>query len=101
MVVMSSLRTFRVKRGLSQQQVAAQLGIGQAMVSALERGTRAPSPNLARHIAQWSGGNLTELQLLYPDTPSTNTDSTAGSTEGVTNPTNLQKAEYDATAGQS
>ncbi len=62
------LREERIRKGLSQRQLAAQLGISNKHVSGLELGTRGVSVNLASRIEKligipavaWANGASTE-----------------------------------------
>jgi transcriptional regulator with XRE-family HTH domain len=53
----------RVKNGWSQAETARQAGINQSYYSALERGVRKPSPDMAALLAGTLGVPLEELTL--------------------------------------
>ena len=55
------LRRYRDASGLSQQELADQVGIGKSYVSALELGYRAPNLNLLVKIARAFGVRPGEL----------------------------------------
>ena len=54
----------RQDRGLSQSEVARQVGIAQQMFSNIESGKRRPSPEVAQRIAQVLGFDWT---LFYAE----------------------------------
>jgi transcriptional regulator with XRE-family HTH domain len=45
------LRLRRLEAGLSQEELASNIGVSQAFVSQLEKGTRVPSGNLAEQLS--------------------------------------------------
>ena len=47
---MSDLRAYRKTHNLTQAEVAAKLGVSQAMVADIESGARQPSPELSASI---------------------------------------------------
>lgn len=46
------LRAFRKLKNLTQIELAERLGVSVAIVGSLERGTRTPTPQLIRDIAE-------------------------------------------------
>lgn len=61
---MTPMKKARKAAGLTQEQLARQLGCTQAHVSDVERGTTAASPRLAEAIAKVL--KIPEEQILYP-----------------------------------
>ena len=58
MEINEKIRYFRKQRGLSQELLAERTGINQADISKLENGTRNPSINLLKRLAEGMGMNL-------------------------------------------
>ncbi len=52
--------------GLTQAALAAQVGVTQPHLSALERMTAQASPGLASRLRTALGGRISEEQILYP-----------------------------------
>lgn len=60
-----SFAAFRQKRGLSQEQVAHELGLkSKGTVSDIENGRRYAGLRLALQIEQWSGGEVSAATLI-------------------------------------
>ena len=55
------IKTLRKRRGITQQQLAAALGISQCAISAYERNTRKPQILLIKKIADYFGVTVDEL----------------------------------------
>lgn len=55
------LRRLRIERGLSQESVAACIGVTTAFVGQLERGEKRPSLDTARRLALFFGITIDEL----------------------------------------
>ena len=55
MEINEKIRYFRKQRGLSQELLAERTGINQADISKLENGTRNPSVNLLKRLADGMG----------------------------------------------
>ena len=55
MEINEKIRYFRKQRGLSQELLAERTGINQADISKLENGTRNPSVNLLKRLAEGMG----------------------------------------------
>ena len=55
---MSKLRAYRVSRGLSQQDLAASVGVKKSAISRIEKGKRVPSMGLVARIVELSEGEL-------------------------------------------
>jgi transcriptional regulator with XRE-family HTH domain len=51
----NTLRSYRRAAGMSQQQLARRLGVGQSIVSHWEKGTREPSAETMGHIEEVLG----------------------------------------------
>lgn len=64
---MTPLRTARIKKGLTQGQLASACGVSQAHISCIEKMTEQASPSLAEKIVKKLGGEVTEEQVLYPN----------------------------------
>jgi len=56
-----NVKSFRENQNLSQQQLAEQLGINQAMISYIESGMKIPSLALAVSLADAFGCTIDEL----------------------------------------
>jgi transcriptional regulator with XRE-family HTH domain len=61
---MDAIRQFRTKRGLSQKEMAAMLGVSPALISEIERGNRKVSP---RKVREWAGKLKVSRAALRPD----------------------------------
>jgi transcriptional regulator with XRE-family HTH domain len=61
------LRQARERRNLTIQQVAAAVGIDSGNLSRIERGQQVPSKELTEKLAKYFGGEITELQIIYPE----------------------------------
>ena len=65
------LRDFRAKKGLTQRQVAENLGLSKISYQSFELGLRTPAPSTAQRIGKFLSFDWT---LFYPpindDTPS-------------------------------
>ena len=61
------LRQARERRNLTIQQVAAAVGIDTGNLSRIERGLQVPSKELTEKLAKYFGGEITELQIIYPE----------------------------------
>ena len=55
---MSKLREYRIARGLSQQDLAASVGVKKSAISRIEKGKRVPSMGLVSRIVEVSEGEL-------------------------------------------
>jgi len=60
-----SLKDWRKTKGLTQLEVAADLGIHVQYVSAIERGAKRPGMRVAMSIREYTGGLVT-LDSLVP-----------------------------------
>lgn len=60
------LRRIRKARNLTLKKVADALGVDPANLSRIERGAQQASPELAERISGYYGGEVTEIQILYP-----------------------------------
>lgn len=57
----TGLRAMREKRGLTQRQLAHDLGISQNYIPALESGARRPGPKLRQALMKFFNVNFEEL----------------------------------------
>ena len=64
--VTNRIRVLRTERGLTQAQLAAELGVTRQTVIAIEQGRYSPSLEMAFQIAQVFGVPLDEV-FQYPD----------------------------------
>jgi len=60
-VVSEILKQYRSEHGISQRELAKQIGVTQAAVSLWERGERSPSIPLMRDIGALTGAPAEEL----------------------------------------
>lgn len=63
----SPLKRSRLKRELTLQQVANEVGIDTGNLSRIERGLQTPSKELTEKLAKYFDGEITELQIIYPE----------------------------------
>lgn len=61
MSVSENIRRFREEKGISQAELARQVGVTQAMICQIERGTKIPSLPLGAEIAQALGREVANL----------------------------------------
>ena len=68
---MSKLRAFRISKGLSQQDLAASVGVQKAAISRIEKGQRVPSMGLVARLVDVSDGELSadDFMPLVPSSP--------------------------------
>lgn len=66
-----TLKKWRESSGLTQQAVAAALGVHVQYVSALERGARRPGMKVATAIRDLTGGAVSLDALVPPVDPAT------------------------------
>jgi len=66
---MSKLREFRIAKGLSQQDLAASVGVKKAAISRIEKGQRVPSMGLVARLVEVSAGELSADDFM-PETAS-------------------------------
>ena len=65
------LKTFREARGLTQRQLAKDIGISQNYIPALEGGARRPGPGVQERLVKYFGcrfEDLFQLVLVNPET---------------------------------
>jgi putative transcriptional regulator len=65
------LREIRDKRGLTQRQLARDIGVSQNYIPALEAGSRRPGPDIRERLTKYFGcgfEDLFEIVLVDPDT---------------------------------
>ena len=63
---MSVLRSLRKKRGLTLKDVSEAVGIVPSHLSRIETGMQVPSPDVARKLAVFFKGKVSEMDILYP-----------------------------------
>ena len=61
------LKALRIKRGLTLQEVSDIVGTDPGNLSRVENLKQKASPDLAEKLAKYFGGEITELQILYPE----------------------------------
>jgi transcriptional regulator with XRE-family HTH domain len=69
----TGLRAMREKRGLTQRELAHQLGISQNYIPALESGARRPGPKLRQALIKFFNVNfedLFEVVMVNPESSS-------------------------------
>ncbi len=60
------LRQIRKSKGLTLSEVAIATNIDVGNLSRIERGTQVTSLDKAEAISQFFGGEVTEMEILYP-----------------------------------
>jgi transcriptional regulator with XRE-family HTH domain len=63
----SPLKQARLKRELTLQQVANEVGIDTGNLSRIERGHQIPSKELAEKLVKFFDNEVTETQIIYPE----------------------------------
>lgn len=63
---MSKLRSLRKKRGLTLLDVSGAVGIDVSHLSRIENGKQVPSPDVAKRLAVFFKGKVSEMDILYP-----------------------------------
>lgn len=63
----SPLKQARLKRELTLQQVANEVGIDTGNLSRIERGLQIPSKELAEKLVKLFDNEVTETQIIYPE----------------------------------
>lgn len=63
----SPLRKLRKSHGYTLQHVAKGVQVDPAILSRVERCEQAPSTELAERLAQFYAGEISEMQILYPN----------------------------------
>lgn len=66
-MVITPLRLARVKRALSLADAAAGIGTTAAQLSNIETAKHRPTAGLAERISQFFGGEVSEMEILYPE----------------------------------
>jgi len=61
------LKTVRLKRGQTLRQVADAVGTDVGNVSRMENQKQGVAPAMAEKLSKHFGGEITELQILYPE----------------------------------
>ena len=61
------LKAVRTRRGQTLDQVSQSVGTDSGNLSRIENGKQKASPDLAERLARHFGGEITELQILYPE----------------------------------
>lgn len=62
-----SLKEWRRVHGVTQGQIAEQMGVSIPYISAIERGTKVPSRKAAGLIERITGGAVRAVDLIYPE----------------------------------
>jgi transcriptional regulator with XRE-family HTH domain len=65
--MISPLKKARLKRELTLQQVANEVGIDTGNLSRIERGLQIPSKELAEKLVKFFDNEVTETQIIYPE----------------------------------
>lgn len=63
----SPLRKMRIAHEFTLSHVAQEVRIDPATLSRIERCEQVPSVELAERLAKFYGGEINELQILYPN----------------------------------
>lgn len=63
----SPLRTARLKREKTLQEVASAVGIDTGNLSRIERGDQIPNKDLAEALVRYYDNEVSELQIIYPE----------------------------------
>lgn len=63
----SPLKRARLKRELTLQQVANEVGIDTGNLSRIERCLQIPSKELAEKLVKFFDNEVDEIQIIYPD----------------------------------
>jgi len=63
----SPLKQARLKRELTLQHVANEVGIDTGNLSRIERGLQIPSKELAEKLVKFFDNEITETQIIYPE----------------------------------
>lgn len=66
-MLITPLRLARVKRGLRLADVAAGIGTTAAQISNVETAKHRPSAELAERISVYFKGEVSEIEILYPE----------------------------------
>lgn len=61
MQIGENIRELRIKKGLSQTELAQQIGVGQSMIGHIERGAKIPSLIVALDLAKALGCTVEEM----------------------------------------
>ncbi len=65
--MMTPLKRERLRRNLAAEALANAVGVRRPTIARIENGTKRPSPELAKRIADFFGGKLTRDQILFPE----------------------------------
>ncbi len=65
--MISPLRAARESRGETLQTVAIAVGIDPGNLSRIERGTQTPSKDLTEKLVAYFGGEVNEVQVIFPE----------------------------------
>ncbi len=63
----SPLRLARERRGLTLKDVADNVAVDQGNLSRIERGEQTPSKDLVESLSNFFDGEVTEMQIIYPE----------------------------------
>jgi transcriptional regulator with XRE-family HTH domain len=70
MTIGENIKRLRKAKGLTQQQLADEIGVERPYITAFERGSRIPNMSIGDAIAKELGCTLNELIDRPPPTPS-------------------------------
>lgn len=69
MIAAMDLKHYLKTSGTKRKDLCDVLGIHYQHLNNIFRGKRHPSPDLALRIEEATGGAVTRMELLYPETP--------------------------------
>ena len=61
------LKKYRAGKNFTLEEMAKILEVSIASVSRIERGIQGVTPELAAHIEKITNGQITRMELLYPE----------------------------------
>jgi len=64
---MEALEYIKVVRKMSIADAAREIGISRTWLSQICNGHQPVARKLAKKISEWSGGNISEFELTYPE----------------------------------
>ena len=65
--MLTPLKATRTRRRLTLDQVSRAVGTDSGNLSRIENNKQKASPDLAEKLARHFGGEITEIQILYPE----------------------------------
>ena len=66
-IAFMNLQTWQKAQKISNAELALMIGVHFSYITYLHNGKRRPSPELAEKIEQATGGQVSRLELLYPE----------------------------------